>query len=187
MKTIKQKKLTGRPEIDKYLTAGTGLREMVYIPKEMSPSRFDGYSEFISYLAFYVEPKLPAEQLYEILSTHYDESEYLDTPTIARILIEADIKLDYYINSDDIYNVCKIARKGYGLDKLINHKHPKVRACVAEQGYGLEILANDKIQKFDSQLQRKDITPNHSSMTHQKLYVMKPNDKSRKNIKRIMR
>ncbi len=36
MKTIKQKKLTGRPEIDKYLTAGTGLREMVYIPKEMS-------------------------------------------------------------------------------------------------------------------------------------------------------
>ena len=55
MKTIKQKKLTGRHEIDKYLTAGTGLREMVYIPKEMSPSRFDGYTEFISFLTHYVE------------------------------------------------------------------------------------------------------------------------------------
>ena len=61
MKTIKQKKLTGRPEIDKYLTACTGLREMVYIPKEMSPSRFDGYTEFISFLTHYVEPELPAD------------------------------------------------------------------------------------------------------------------------------
>lgn len=144
MKTIKQKKLTGRPEIDKYLTASTGLREMVYIPKEMSPSMFDGYTEFISFLAYYVKPKLPAEQLYEILSANYEESEYLDIPTVALVLIEADIKLDYYINSEDIYKVCQIAQKGYGLDKLINHKHPKVRACVADQGYGLEILANDK-------------------------------------------
>lgn len=93
MKTIKQKKLTGRPEIDKYLTACTGLREMVYIPKEMSPSRFDGYTEFISFLTHYVEPELPAEQLYEILYANYEESEYLDISTVAHRLIDAGIKL----------------------------------------------------------------------------------------------
>lgn len=144
MKTIKQKKMTGRPEIDKYLTAGTGLREMVYIPKEMSPSMFDGYSEFIAFLAYYIKPKLTGEQLYDILSTNYEESEYLDIPTVANVLIEANIKLDYYINSEDIYKVCSIAQKGYGLEKLINHTHPKVRACVANKGYGLDRLANDK-------------------------------------------
>jgi len=48
------------------------------------------------------------------------------------------------INSTRTEVRCEAARKGYGLDKLIDDKSYKVRAAVAQQGYGLDKLVNDK-------------------------------------------
>lgn len=49
-----------------------------------------------------------------------------------------------FIEDDNKWVRCEIAKKGYGLDILINDSDSWVRKAVAEQGYGLDKLINDE-------------------------------------------
>lgn len=51
--------------------------------------------------------------------------------------------LDKMVDSDNDVDLIEIIKQHYGLDKLVHHKDPYIRAFVATQGYGLDILVDD--------------------------------------------
>lgn len=48
------------------------------------------------------------------------------------------------ILNGELYERIQAAKDGIALDKLINDKHPFVRAEVANKGYGLDKLIDDE-------------------------------------------
>lgn len=59
-------------------------------------------------------------------------------------IIKQNYGLDKLMFSDDPWIRCEVAGRGYRLDTFINDEVWQIRANVAGQGYGLDILINDK-------------------------------------------
>lgn len=131
MKEIKTiKPLTGNPKIDKYLLTSTPLRTLI-----------DGIP--LKWRLLW-DTGIEADKLYELMMSYYDEKEFIDDYTFASKLIDKELKLDYYLHSNDEGIRRNVAKKGYGLDILVNDPNTLVRITIAKNGWCLDQLKHDK-------------------------------------------
>lgn len=131
MKEIKTiKPLTGNPKIDKHLLASTPLRTLI-----------DGIP--LKWRLLW-DTGIEADKLYELMMSYYDEKEFIDDYTFASKLIDKELKLDYYLHSNDEGIRRNVAKKGYGLDILVNDPNTLVRITIAKNGWCLDQLKHDK-------------------------------------------
>ena len=73
-----------------------------------------------------------------------DEEVNSDNNEICRKVAKQGYGLDKLINDEDCLIRFFVANQGYGLDKLVNDRDSGVRCVVAYQGYGLDKLVNDE-------------------------------------------
>lgn len=131
MKEIKTiKPLTGNPKIDKYLLTSTPLRTLI-----------DGIP--LKWRLLW-DTGIEADKLYELMVSYYEEKEFIDDYTFASNLIEKELKLDYYLHSKDAGIRRNVAKKGYGLNVLVNDPNTLVRITIAKNGWCLDQLKHDK-------------------------------------------
>ena len=129
MKELAKTPLTGNPVIDKHLLAHTPLYTMI------DRTRLMWMLE---------EVDIETEKLYEILTTYYDEKQYIDNYYIATRFIKAGIKLDYYLHTPNQYFRKLVAEQGYGLEKLVYDPNTVVRCAIVRKGWCLDQLKHDK-------------------------------------------
>lgn len=145
MKEIKTiKPLTGNPKIDKYLLTSTPLRTLI-----------DGIP--LKWRLLW-DTGIEADKLYELMVSYYEEKEFIDDYTFASNLIEKELKLDYYLHSKDAGIRRNVAKKGYGLNVLVNDPNTLVRITIAKNGWCLDQLKHDKVQTFAYKLSNKTMT-----------------------------
>ena len=90
------------------------------------------------------------EKVQQFLDNH--EFVYYDKYPDYEFLYGAFKDTDALVDSENVEDRIRMAKWGYGLDKLVNDNSRKVRATVAEQGYGLDKLINDKYSEVRTAL-----------------------------------